>query len=74
MALQKLQDALGQDVSLSNPEALPPFNEGVLLLVSSHGSPLPYLEKAIAKDKDFLLAQLMAVRTWTSVMYDIITV
>lgn len=61
MALQKLQDSFGQDVSLSDPEALSLFNEGVLLLVSSNGIPMPYFEKAIAKDKDFLLAQLVAV-------------
>ena len=61
MALQKLHDTFGQDVSLSNSEALPFFNEGVLLLVSSNGVPFSCLEKAIAKDEDFLLAQLVAV-------------
>ena len=65
MALRKLQDALGLDVSLSDPEALPLFNEGVQLLVSSNGVPMPYFEKAIAKDKDFLMAQLVAVRMCT---------
>ena len=61
MALQKLQDALGLDVSLSDPEALPVFNKGVHVLVSSNGTPVPYFEKAIAKDKNFLMAQLVAV-------------
>ena len=61
MALLKLRDAFGQDVCLGKPEALPFFNEGVLLLVSSNGVPIPCLERAIAKDEDFLLARLVTV-------------
>ena len=68
MALRKLQDVFGQDVSLSDPEALPLFNEGVHLLVSSYGVPMSYLEKAITKDKDFLMAQLVAVSGMASCM------
>ena len=66
MALMKQRDTFGQDVSLSKPEALPFFNEGVLLLVSSNGVPIPSLEKAIAKDEDFLLAQLVAVCSYVT--------
>lgn len=61
MPLQRLTDITGLEVTLRNPEALTLFNDSVRSLVSGYGNCGGPLNEAVAKDPEFLFAQIFLV-------------